>query len=211
MTRRRVFAPVAAFTAVVLVFQPGQVEAQVRYGAVPGSTPSSYGYGINNGLVGPGYQAVYRLNQQAYYAAARGPQTVTDYQSLINAITSLPGWYGPPAAARPHRPIHPRPTMASDELFRDDGTIRWPGATPSDPAAAPARQAAEDAVRVVVQESRKYDHATIRHVVDARNKLAAFAGKTLPALKARNAADADALERFIVELQKTLATLALNY
>lgn len=211
MTQGRASASVAPVAALALVLLPaGHVEAQIRYGAVPGAYPAPYGYGINNGVPGPGYQAAYRLNQQAY-AGAYGAQTVTDYGSLINAITSLPGWNGTPSPARPHRPVHPRPTVARDELLRDDGTILWPSATPDDAAVAPARHDAEEAVRVVVQESRKYGHATIRHVVDARNKLTAFAGKALPALKARNPADANALERFIVELEKTLATLALNY
>lgn len=66
-------------------------------------------------------------------------------------------------------------------------------------------------MKAVVEEHDKYGQATVRHVADARNKLTQFARETLPGLKARNPADAAGLERFIVELQKTLATLAVNY
>ncbi len=206
MTRDRLLRPIAAFLTLTLI-PAGHAGAQIYPGAVPGYSPVPYGYRINNGLVGPGYQAAYRLNPQSYYGAAQ--QTVTDYQPLINAITSIPGWYGPPA--HPYHPVRQQPSVPRTELLNDDGTILWPGATPNDATAAQARQAAEEAVRGVVQESRKYGHASTRHVADARNKLTAFAYQALPALKARNAADADALERFIVELKKTLATLALNY
>ena len=49
------------------------------------------------------------------------------------------------------------------------------------------------------------------HVFVLNDGPIAPGGQALPALKARNAVDADALERFIVELRKTLATLAVRY
>lgn len=87
----------------LMVFGPGRAEAQVRYPGAP------YGYQITNGRIGPGYG----LNTRAY-AAARSGGTVTDYQSLINAITSLPGWNGP---AAPSRPVRPHPTLARNQLL----------------------------------------------------------------------------------------------
>jgi hypothetical protein len=197
---------IAAFLTLTLI-PAARAGAQIYPGAVPGFSAVPHGYGITNGQVGPGYLAAYHLSPGPYIGAA--PQTVTDYQSLINAITSIPGWYGPPA--RPYHPVRPQPSIPRTELLNNDGTILWPSATPNDATASRARQAAEEAVRGVVQESQKYGHASTRHVADARNKLTAFARQALPPLKARNAADADALERFIVELKKTLATLALNY
>ena len=194
-------------TLLTLVAATVRAQVQLPYPRLPGVHP--YGYGINNGQLGPGYQAAYGY-QRPYYAPGVGQrQTVTDYQSLTNAITSIPGWYGPPA--RPSRPVAPQPSLPRSELIGDDGKVLWPSATPNDPAVAPARSAAEAAVRVVVQEQQKYGQATIRHVVDARNKLDAFAGHALPELKAKNAADEAGLERFIVELKKTLATMAVHY
>jgi hypothetical protein len=87
----------------------------------------------------------------------RGPQTVTDYQSLIRAITSIPGWYGPPAQTRVNRVHRPLPTVPRDQLLGDDGSIRWPRATPD----GPARRAAEEAVRGVVEEHHKYGQARV--------------------------------------------------
>jgi hypothetical protein len=178
------------------------------------SAQAPYGYGLRNGQVGAGYMAGYQLSPRSGYGyGARGAGTVTDYQSLINAITQIPGWYGPTSGG--HRPAQPqprpRPTVARSSLLADDGTILWPSATPNDASVAETKRSAEAATRAAVRDQKAYGHASIREVVDARNKLKAFAGRALPALKARNAADADGLERFIVELQKTLATLAENY
>lgn len=185
-TPRRVGAVVGVFLAIA-----GVARAQVYYGPVPPRRhPGPYVYRVPGG-----------------YPRA---QTVTDYQSLINAITMIPGWYGPPAHA--HTPaVRPRPAVPRESLLTADGTILWPPATPNDPGAAPYRRAAEATVRAVVREHAAYGHADNRRVADARNQLTAFAGHALPALKARDPAAADGLERFIVELQKTLATLALNY
>jgi hypothetical protein len=207
MTWVRSLLPIAACVTLSLS-AIGRAEAQVRYGPVPATTdPAAHGSGTSNVRVGPGYQATHGLPQRANLPTIlRGPQTVTDYQSLIKAITSIPGWYGPAQAPVEH-PQRPQPTVPRDQLLGDDGTIRWPGAAPDDPA----RRTAEEAVRGVVEEHRKYGQAAVRRVADARNKLTAFARQALPALKARNAADADALERFIVELQKTLATLTIGY
>jgi hypothetical protein len=201
--------PSVAAGVALVTFSAGRAEAQVRYGAVVGYPYSApYGYQITNGQLGPGYLAAYGLHQRAYLTAVpRVPQTVTDYRPLISAITSIPGWYGPPAHTQVYHPERPQPTVPRDELLADDGTVRWPSAAPYDPT----RRAAEDAVREVVQEHRRYGQATVRRVADARNKLTAYARQVLPAVKARNPADAAGLERFIVELQKTLATLAVNY
>ena len=179
-TRWLLLAPLAA------ALTAGRADAQV---VSPGGAYGRYG---------PGYYGM-----RGYPVRSAG--TVTDYQSLINAITSLPGWYGPAAPPTPH--AHPHATMPRAALLSEDGKVLWPSAAPDDPA----RRSADAAVRVVVQETRKYGHASTRQVINARNKLTAFAGKALPALKTRNAADAEGLERFIVELQKTLATMAVNY
>jgi len=74
-----------------------------------------------------------------------------------------------------------------------------------------AKQEVEKAVAQIVAEHDKYGAASIRHVADARNKLTEFARQSLPSLKARDRTAADQLEKFIVELQKTLATLTVNY
>jgi hypothetical protein len=48
-------------------------------------------------------------------------------------------------------------------------------------------------------------------VADARNKLTEFARRPLPPLKARDRSTANQVERFIVELQRTLVTLTAHY
>lgn len=113
----RVIVAVAVLGMVLV----GRVEAQVGY---PYQAP--YGYQIRNGQIGPGYQAAYGLHQRAYMTAA--PMTVTNYQPMINAITSIPGWYGPPAAGPMSHQERPKPLVAREELIGADGTVRWPSA-----------------------------------------------------------------------------------
>ncbi len=92
-----------------------------------------------------------------------------------------------------------------------DGKVLWPGTTANDTRLLPARRDAEDAVGLVVREHATYGQATIRHVADARNKLTEFARQSLSSLKARDRDAATQLERFVVELQKTLATMTAHY
>lgn len=199
----RRFSDMIGILTFAVLTSNGTVHAQLRYQATP--FQPSYGYQINNGRVGPGYQAAYGLNQRAF--APTAPQTVTNYQPLISAITSIPGWYGPAGTGQVTHVERPKPLVAKEDLIAPDGSVRWPSATPD----GPARKAAESAVKAVVEEHDKYGQATVRHVADARNKLTQLARESLPTLKAHNPGDAAGLERFIVELQKTLATLAVKY
>ena len=164
------------------------------------------GYNSTNGLVGPGYLATNSLVAPTTIEPVQ--QTTVSLEPLYNAITSIPGWYGSPAP-RP-RP-RPTPRVPRDQLLSDDGTVLWPSATPDDAAVAGTRKVAEDAIRGVVSASHAYGQATVRQVVDAKNKLTAFTRRALPIVMARNAADSNGLETFIVELGKTLQTMAVNY
>ena len=158
----------------------------------------------------PGYPPASYFNRVPRNpGTTRGAQTVTDYRPLIHAITSLPGWNRSPATS--YRRGKSLPSLSRAELLGESGEILWPAATPSDSRLLIAKQEVEKAVAQVVSEHDKYGEASIRHVADARNKLTEFARQSLPSLKARDRAAADQLERFIVELQKTLATLTVNY
>ena len=116
--------------------------------------------------------------------APRGAQTITDYRPLIRAITSLPGWSGTPQA--PHRPVRHLSSVPMSELISADGKILWPATIANDTKLTPARGAAEESVSLVAREQATYGQATIRHVVDARNKLTEVARQSLPSLKARD-------------------------
>ncbi len=158
----------------------------------------------------PGYPPPsYSNRSPGSRATPRGAQTVTDYRPLIRAITSLPGWNRSPAPS-PRRGKS-LPSLSRTELLGPAGEILWPASTPSGSRLMIARQEVEKAVAQVISEHDKYGEASIRHVADARNKLTEFARQSLPSLKARDRTAADQLERFIVELQKTLATLTVNY
>ena len=158
----------------------------------------------------PGYPpASYYNRVRGYAGSPRGAQTVTDFRPLIRAITSLPGWNGAPTA--PHRPVRSRPSVPVGELLADDGTIRWPDAVKNETRMTPAKREAEEAVRLVAREHATYGQSTIPHVTDARNKLTELARQWLPSLNSRDRLAAAQLERFIVELQKTLATMTAHF
>ena len=103
------------------------------------------------------------------------------------------------------------PKVPRDQLLDKNGKILWPSSAPGDSLTAGTRRAAEDAVRGVVLAEKTHGNAPVRDVVDAKKKLAAFARQALPIVSARARADSDGLERFIVELEKTLQTMALSY
>ena len=62
----------------------------------------------------------------------------------------------------------------------------------------------------MVREQSTYGQSTIRHVADARMS-AEVARQAPPSLKARDRDAAAGLERFVVELQKSLATMTAHY
>lgn len=203
MTRQRITRQ-ATFLLLVagLMVGPGRAQIMDRYG--PGSRSASYG------SFWPGYTPANYFNRMRRHPGSPGgAQTVTDYRPLIRAITSLPGWSGTPTT--PHRPARSLPALTVGDLMTADGKMLWPGTTANDTRLMPARRDAEDAVGLVVREHATYGQATIRHVADAPNKLTEFARQSLPSLKARDRDAATVLERFVVELQKTLATLTARY
>ena len=177
------------------------------YGASYSSLGYGYGYGIANGVQAPGYVAANRLYGRTIHTG--GPLTYNNLQGLANLVTQVPGWNQ--TTGRPRSHPRPAPTVPREQLLAGDGQILWPTATPDDSVTFGTRRAADEAVRTVVVASQSAGHAPIRQVIDAKNKLTTFARRALPIVKAKNVADADSLERFIVELGKTLQTMAVNY
>lgn len=189
-----------------LPWYAGRAEAQYGRTYHRGYPGYGNGYNINNGLQG-GYRGPGRFAVRPPVPSA--PLTYNNLGGLAQIITQVPGWNRTTGQQRP-RP-RPLPTVPRDQLLTSDGKILWPGATPEDAAVSGTRKPAEEAVRDVVDAGRVSGHATVRQVVDAKVKLAAFSRLALPIVKAKNAADSAALERFIVELEKTLQTIADRY
>jgi hypothetical protein len=158
------------------------------------------GYGIRTGQVGSGYQSAYGLYRQAY--SAPRAQTTVALQPLYSAITSLPGWNGPTRRVR--RRAHVSYSDPPIPRYDHNGKILWPGLVLDDPASAGLRREAETAFQAVFRESKSTGHASIRPVIDAKNKLSAYERKILPNIKGRRVADGDALERFFVDLDRSL-------
>ncbi len=180
------------------------------YGVVGGYGVSPYGYGVQTGQVASGYRPAGSLYSNVYQAAR--PQTTVAFQPLYNAITALPGWNSSPHRTR--RRLHsvsnaPRPSSISP--FDDSGNVMWPSAISEDASTEKLRQAAEDAVRMVVHESKSTGHASVRPVVEAKNKLSAFERKIVPGVKTKNATDGAAVEAFFFDLDKALDALTYRY
>jgi hypothetical protein len=171
---------------------------------------SSLGYNIRNGTVGTGYGSASGLYGQAY--GADRSQTTVALQPLYSAITSLPGWSGTGGTHRVrHRVHHAQPSVPRTPTFDRDGKILWPSTIPTDPAASELRRAAEEAVRTVVRESSLTGHASIRPVIDAKNKLSALEHRILPEVKDKNITDGNALERFFFDLNSSLDAMTYVY
>ena len=167
---------------------------------------------------GPGYQSAGRLYNPGYSR----PQTTTNYQPLINAITLLPGWYGQGPITRTTGFILTRAgrmrvrrrqarrtrvpcTRAARTLRRSTTTARSSAQhDPGRSATAGLRHAAEAAVKDAVHESKTTGHGSVKLVVDAKNKLSAYEDKVLPAVRAKNSTDGAALENFFVDLDSAL-------
>ncbi len=73
------------------------------------------------------------------------------------------------------------------------------------------KQEAESAVRSVIQESKLTGHASVRPVIAAKNKLSIYERTILPDIKGRNVTDGDELERFFVDIDRSLDALTNYY
>jgi hypothetical protein len=177
------------------------------YGTVGGYGISPYGYGIGNGQVGRGYQSAAGLYNGAFQLGRA--QTVTNYQPLMNLITSLPGWNGPTYRVR--RRTHSRSSTPRVAPFDDSGKIVWPSTIPDDPETSQLRQTADAAVKAVVSESKSSGHASVRPVIDAKKKIWAFKKKVVQAVQAKNATDGAALEGFFFDLDHALDALTFTF
>jgi hypothetical protein len=177
------------------------------YGTVGGYGISLYGYGIGNGRVGRGYQAAAGLYGGAFQLGRA--QKVTNYQPLINTITSLPGWNAPVHRAR--RRMYSRSSVPRVPLIDDSGKIVWPSTVAHEPETAELRHTTEAAVTAVVSESKSAGHASVRPVIDAKKKMWAFKRKVLPAVQAKDATDGAALEGFFNELDHALDVLPFTF
>jgi hypothetical protein len=188
-----------AGTASVGHFGPGFGTS--TYGVV-GLNPS-LGYGIRTGQIGAGYGygTGYGFYQPNYYVPPA--RTTIALQPLYSAITSLPGWDGPTGHV-PRRVVHRRPVEPPIPTLDRDGNILWPSTIHDDPSSTALRKEAEAAVHAVVRESQSTRHASIRPVIDAKAKLSAYERKILPGIKGKNITDGDNLERFFVDLNRSL-------
>ena len=177
------------------------------YAAVGGYGYSPYGYGVGNGQVGSGYQSAAVLYNNAYRAGR--PQTTTDFQPLMSAITSLPGWNAPVHRVR-HR-LDSQTSASRPSPFDETGKIVWPSSIPEDSPTDSLRREADDAVKSVFLEWKSNGHASIRPVIDTKKKILAFKHKVLPAVWKKNATDGFALETFFGDLDKALDVLTFRY
>jgi hypothetical protein len=177
------------------------------FGSFAGVAP--LGYEISNGAIGPGYWGASGLYGQAYRVAR--PQTTVALQPLYSAITSLPGWSGGGTGRVRRRVHHVRPSVPRTPTFDREGKILWPSTIPTDPGSSALREAAEKAVRSVVRESVSTGHASIRPVIDAKNKLSELEHRILPIVKDRNVTDGNELERFFFDLDSSLDAMTHVY
>jgi hypothetical protein len=129
-------------------------------------------------------------------------------RQVFDVATSAPGWYTPNRRAR--RRLRAGPDAAVVPPFDAAGKIDWPKTVADDPSTEKLRKAAEEAVRSVVLESKTAGHASVRPVIDAKNKLTALEHKVLPDVKHKNATEGAAIETFFLHLDKALDVLTFR-
>jgi hypothetical protein len=180
-----------------------------QFGISPGYGPNALGgigagptlgYGIRTGQIGGGYGLAGGLYGQAY--AVPRAQTTVALQPLYSAITSLPGWDGP--TRRYHRRARHARYDPPIPHYDRDGKILWPGMIHDDLSSGVLRREAEIAFEAVFRESKSTGHASIRPVIHAKEKLSAYERQILPGIKGRSVPDGDYLERFFVDLDRSL-------
>jgi hypothetical protein len=180
------------------------------YGSIGGYGVSPYGYGVQTGQIASGYQPAGFLYSNVFQGAR--PRTSVSYQPLYDAITAVPGWNRSVHRTRHRlRSLSQAPRASNIRPFDDTGKIAWPSTIPSDSATAKLRQTAEDAVQMVVRESKSTGHASVRPVIEAKNKLSKFEHQVLPGVKNRNRTDGAAVEAFFFDLDKALDALTYRY
>ena len=94
--------------------------------------------------------------------------------------------------------------MPPDQVVDRDGNIRWPASTPTGEQLNERRQAVDDAVRTLAQESHGRKHPSIRSVVQARDALDGFAQPALDRLRSDKSDDAQGMEDFLNSLDHAL-------
>jgi hypothetical protein len=182
------------------------------YGRGYGSTPTGgygafpFGYAPYNGAMGSGYQGAGALINHA--ALMANPPANVAARPVFDVATAAPGWYSP--ARRARRRPQAQPDAAVAPPFDDTGKVVWPHTIPDDPAIAGLRKSAEEAVRTVYRDWKANGHASVRPVIDAKNKLTAYERKVLPEVKRQNATEAAALENYFVHLDKALDVLTFR-
>lgn len=158
-------------------------------------------FNLMNAQTAQAYQAANLYRQQALGIAAEMYRQNKLYQPYYGVATGRPGV----ARRRGTVAVIPR-----DRLIDASGKVLWPASTPSGAKLNAARQEADDAIAKVFQEQKENGRASVRSVVAAREKLAAFAGTALERLRADSPADAAGLEVFLYSLDRALVAMANN-
>lgn len=156
-------------------------------------------YNLTNAQTVLAYQAANLYRQQAVGVAAQIYRENKLYRPYYGVAT------GRARIARRHGAVA---VIPRERLFDAEGHVQWPASTPSGAQLDTARQEADSAIQKVFEEQKQNGRASVRSVVAAREKLAAFGGSALEQLRTSSPADAAGLEVFLYSLDRALTAMA---
>jgi hypothetical protein len=210
LRRAALFAGVTAFLATT---SATRVEAQVGIGfANPGvpflyfntrsvPSPTDYLYDHANARIALAASAAQqeaaasriaetRSRQNSYFNRIRDFSGDSTYQvnsrQSVSRRTSARKPRETPAAAAPASPPE-RVTLSLDAYFLANGALDWPHDAPDSAELRPAREEAERAVRVVLDEVRAAGKAKAQSVGAAKHKLVSYGQRALAEVRSARA------------------------
>jgi hypothetical protein len=98
--------------------------------------------------------------------------------------------------------------LPRDQVISTDGTVRWPAKAPADGELGKSRTAAEEAIRAAVKETEGGVKASVRSVVEAKERLYAYGRPALEKASGQGRQVAQGLLHFLTSLERVLDSLA---
>jgi hypothetical protein len=186
------------------------------------ANPGYPGYGVGYSAFGQlPYDMAMVQARNAFLAAEFNPPSYQPAQGYQVAALNEAFLRYRPQVIEPHATRPAAPTTAlidtrvktvqlipREKLMDDAGNVQWPAAMPNDPKLAPAKEAAEAAVKKAVQEYKANGRITVEAAAEARDKVAAFGTPVLERLRAQSPADAAGVELFLQSLDYSLSMMA---
>ncbi|MBX6316146.1 MAG: hypothetical protein IRY99_25030, partial [Isosphaeraceae bacterium] len=148
------------------------------------------------GAIAPDYAAANLYAPIAYATALKNYRRAAAVRRNYYALR-------PRTATTPTRTTRREDLIPRDKLMDDQGNIHWPASAP----ATLERAAVDQAVKAAVADAHERGRASVRDIVNARDKLEAYGHPTLAELRSKSPADAEGFRHFLNSLDHVLSRM----